>query len=244
MNTIASVTNAATATQTSSGSSQTSNSNTEGLSGGLSAESFLNLLTVQMQHQDPFNPMDPTQFINQLVQFNQLEQLIQSTRNLRTPTPPAVRAPARIRATLAIKRTQTLRGIPAQMFRRPRASKSEAALFIALRRTRSQIAEIESGEKPWHLFQFLFPGCLPTTRRFRSFPIILPTFRPMDLRAKHHSFRTSSISITESTAQATPSISRRAPSATPASPPIWPSREMVSSRCRRAMLLFTRATGI
>src|SRR5579884_2618579 len=48
MNTIASVTNAATATQTSSGSSQTSNSNTEGLSGGLSAESFLNLLTVQM----------------------------------------------------------------------------------------------------------------------------------------------------------------------------------------------------
>lgn len=37
---------------------------------------FLQLLTTQLQHQDPLDPMDSTEFTNQLVQFSQVEQTI------------------------------------------------------------------------------------------------------------------------------------------------------------------------
>ncbi|HEY8964152.1 MAG TPA: flagellar hook assembly protein FlgD [Alphaproteobacteria bacterium] len=37
---------------------------------------FLQLLTTQLQHQDPLDPMDSTEFTNQLVQFSQVEQSI------------------------------------------------------------------------------------------------------------------------------------------------------------------------
>src|SRR5579864_6971553 len=37
---------------------------------------FLKLLMAQVQNQDPMNPTDRTQFIGQLVQFSQLEQLL------------------------------------------------------------------------------------------------------------------------------------------------------------------------
>lgn len=39
-------------------------------------ELFLNLLVTQMKNQDPLNPQDATQFVQQLTQFSQLEQLI------------------------------------------------------------------------------------------------------------------------------------------------------------------------
>jgi flagellar hook assembly protein FlgD len=42
----------------------------------LTGNSFIQLLTAQLQAQDPLNPVDPTTFVTQLVQFNQLEQLI------------------------------------------------------------------------------------------------------------------------------------------------------------------------
>jgi flagellar basal-body rod modification protein FlgD len=42
----------------------------------LKPNDFITLLAAQLQSQDPFNPMDPTTFVNQLVQFNSLEQLI------------------------------------------------------------------------------------------------------------------------------------------------------------------------
>lgn len=44
---------------------------------------FLKLLTTQMQHQDPLNPMDTAQYTQQLVQFSQVEQSIQQTSVLR-----------------------------------------------------------------------------------------------------------------------------------------------------------------
>jgi flagellar basal-body rod modification protein FlgD len=37
---------------------------------------FLQLLVSQIKNQDPLNPVDGTQFVSQLAQFSQLEQLI------------------------------------------------------------------------------------------------------------------------------------------------------------------------
>ena len=37
---------------------------------------FLQLLVAQMKNQDPTNPSDPTQFVTQLAQFSELEQII------------------------------------------------------------------------------------------------------------------------------------------------------------------------
>jgi len=37
---------------------------------------FLNLLVAQIQNQDPLNPTDSTQFVSQLAQFSELEQVI------------------------------------------------------------------------------------------------------------------------------------------------------------------------
>lgn len=43
---------------------------------------FLTLLTTQLQNQDPMAPMDSTEFTNQLVQFSQVEQQINSNQKL------------------------------------------------------------------------------------------------------------------------------------------------------------------
>jgi len=43
---------------------------------------FLTLLTSQLQNQDPLAPMDSTQFTQQLVQFSQVEQQIKTNQNL------------------------------------------------------------------------------------------------------------------------------------------------------------------
>ncbi|WP_068088580.1 flagellar hook assembly protein FlgD [Polycladidibacter stylochi] len=43
---------------------------------------FMNMLTTQVQNQDPLKPMDATQFTNQLVQYTMVEQQISSNKNL------------------------------------------------------------------------------------------------------------------------------------------------------------------
>ncbi|HVZ99586.1 MAG TPA: flagellar hook assembly protein FlgD [Caulobacterales bacterium] len=45
---------------------------------------FLTLLTAQLQNQDPLAPMDSTQFTQQLVQFSQVEQQIRTNEELNT----------------------------------------------------------------------------------------------------------------------------------------------------------------
>lgn len=45
-------------------------------------DSFLTLLTTQLQNQDPLSPMDSTEFTNQLVQFSQVEQQINQNSKL------------------------------------------------------------------------------------------------------------------------------------------------------------------
>jgi len=53
-----------------------------GSSNLLNANSFITLLTAQLQAQDPFNPIDPTQMVNQLTQINSLQELIQIQTDL------------------------------------------------------------------------------------------------------------------------------------------------------------------
>ena len=45
-------------------------------------ESFLKLLTAQIQNQDPLEPMDSTTFVSQLAQLSQVEQSVQTNTNL------------------------------------------------------------------------------------------------------------------------------------------------------------------
>jgi flagellar basal-body rod modification protein FlgD len=49
---------------------------------GLNYDSFLQLLTAQMQYQDPTKPMDATQFVAQLASFSNVEQAIKTNNKL------------------------------------------------------------------------------------------------------------------------------------------------------------------
>jgi flagellar basal-body rod modification protein FlgD len=65
-----------TGTNSSSGSGSSGTSSPTTPTNTLNGDSFITLLTAQLQAQDPFNPVDPTTFMNELVQFNSLQQLI------------------------------------------------------------------------------------------------------------------------------------------------------------------------
>lgn len=43
---------------------------------------FLTMLTTQLQHQDPLSPLDTSQFTQQLVSFSEVEQQINTNKNL------------------------------------------------------------------------------------------------------------------------------------------------------------------
>jgi flagellar basal-body rod modification protein FlgD len=71
-----------TTTNTSTSSTGTTNNAMQQLSGNLST--FLTLLTTQLQNQDPLSPMDSTQFTQQLVEYSQVEQQINTNTNLQS----------------------------------------------------------------------------------------------------------------------------------------------------------------
>ena len=56
-------------------------SNVDGLA---NENTFLQLLVAQIKNQDPTNPTDSVQFLSQLAQFSQLEQLIGIRQELKT----------------------------------------------------------------------------------------------------------------------------------------------------------------
>src|SRR5215471_10360112 len=75
-----------TATTTNTGTSST---NTGSSSGALSNstlannfQTFLTLLTTQLQHQNPLDPLDTNQFTAQLVQFASVEQQMKTNTQL------------------------------------------------------------------------------------------------------------------------------------------------------------------
>ena len=45
-------------------------------------DNFLKLLTTQLRYQDPLSPLDSNEFVGQLVQFSQVEQSINTNKNL------------------------------------------------------------------------------------------------------------------------------------------------------------------
>jgi flagellar basal-body rod modification protein FlgD len=45
-------------------------------------DTFLTMLTTQLQYQDPLEPMDATEYTNQLVQYSNVEQAIQTNSKL------------------------------------------------------------------------------------------------------------------------------------------------------------------
>jgi flagellar basal-body rod modification protein FlgD len=49
-----------------------------------SEEVFLQLLVSQIQNQDPLNPTDSTQFVSQLAQFSELEQVVAIRSDIET----------------------------------------------------------------------------------------------------------------------------------------------------------------
>ncbi|WP_087972904.1 flagellar hook assembly protein FlgD [Oceanobacillus rekensis] len=50
----------------------------------LGKDEFLKILMVQLQNQDPTQPMDDTQFISQMAQFSSLEQMMNMTKSIDT----------------------------------------------------------------------------------------------------------------------------------------------------------------
>src|SRR5271169_1795809 len=76
-----------TGTTSSSSSASNAPSNT------LGPNAFITLLTAQLQAQDPLNPMDPNQMVDELTSMNTLQQIIQIRQDLDTlagtvqPTP-------------------------------------------------------------------------------------------------------------------------------------------------------------
>ena len=73
MTSVTSATNTPSANSPTSGNGITADYNT-----------FLNLLTAQIQNQDPLSPMDTTQWTQQLVQYSQVEQAIKTNSYLKT----------------------------------------------------------------------------------------------------------------------------------------------------------------
>src|ERR1700689_1925114 len=58
-----------------------------------SEEVFLQLLVSQIQNQDPLNPTDSTQFVSQLAQFSELEQVITIRSDIETALGPGAQTP-------------------------------------------------------------------------------------------------------------------------------------------------------
>jgi len=67
----------------SSGSAPTS-SPANSTSSLTSEQTFLQLLIAQIQNQDPLNPTDSIQFVGQLVQYSELEQLMGINQGVQT----------------------------------------------------------------------------------------------------------------------------------------------------------------
>jgi len=70
---MSSIANSLTSQAVTDGTAATKKSSADALT---SKDTFLKLLVAQIKNQDPTNPTDSTQFVGQLTQYSELEQLI------------------------------------------------------------------------------------------------------------------------------------------------------------------------
>ncbi len=84
MTTVGSTTQNTTAAAATAGSTAANTAATAKTSLAGDFNTFLTMLTTQLQHQDPLSPMDSTQFTSQLVQYSSVEQEINTNSNLAT----------------------------------------------------------------------------------------------------------------------------------------------------------------
>ena len=75
-------TNTTNTNSSSSNASSTSNASLDQLAGNFN--SFLTLLTTQLQNQDPLSPLDTNQFTQQLVEFASVQQQVDMNTNMQT----------------------------------------------------------------------------------------------------------------------------------------------------------------
>jgi len=76
---------AASRPATSSSSSATSSSSSSSSAPGVDlTQTFLQLLSVQLENQSPMNPVDPNQFVTQLATFDSLGELTQIQELMQT----------------------------------------------------------------------------------------------------------------------------------------------------------------
>jgi len=71
-------------TSSTASSSATTSSSSSSNPGVDLTNTFLQLLTVQLQNQSPLNPLDPNQFVTQLAQFDSLGELTQIQELMQT----------------------------------------------------------------------------------------------------------------------------------------------------------------
>jgi flagellar basal-body rod modification protein FlgD len=76
------MTTAVTPTTSATGTSASGNTGLQELSGNF--DTFLTLLTTQLQNQDPMSPMDSNSFTQELVEFSGVEQQINTNSDLQT----------------------------------------------------------------------------------------------------------------------------------------------------------------
>ena len=67
-------------------SSDSGTSSTSSVGSLTSEQTFLQLLVAQIKNQDPLNPTDSIQFVGQLVQYSELEQLMGINQGVQTLT--------------------------------------------------------------------------------------------------------------------------------------------------------------
>ena len=92
------------------GSSASSNTSSSSSAGGVSApneEMFLHLLVAQLQNQDPLNPTDSTQFVSQLAQFSELEQVMAIRGDIETYAAAPQASPTSTSSTPSAAQTQS-----------------------------------------------------------------------------------------------------------------------------------------
>lgn len=84
MNVAATLMNSPAASSGSPGSQAANSSSPGGLDPQTTEKDFLQLLVAQLQNQDPLNPVDGTQFLSQITEINNVEQLVQANQTLTT----------------------------------------------------------------------------------------------------------------------------------------------------------------